>query len=119
MGSERAIRILFACVCLLLAFVFAGMDRAEAVQRKKYVGCVINGKLHCVYKHPDRVEVLTVSGAALMGYEGKKVSVEGKLNTIDSSLTEVYSGNVKLIGPCDKDTKRAITGFTSSFRFDE
>lgn len=117
MRRERAFKILFACACLLPALGLICPNPALAASKKKYVGCVVNGKLHCAYKNPNRVEILTVPGSALMGYEGKKVQVEGKLNTYDNSLIGVYSSNVKLIGPCDKETKRAISGYSPPFQF--
>lgn len=98
---------------LLLLQVSATPSRASRPVDRNVNGCVAGGVLYDLYESRDAAGKRTITayplkikGLDLSRYEGRKVSVQGKLSPGDrfSPIPET----LRVHGPCDKGSQAAI-----------
>jgi hypothetical protein len=102
-------------VLMFWGVVLTGQADASRPVPRTITGCVIGGTLYSLYpstseatgKESVTVYRITVRDLNLQPYEGKKIRVRGKLLPRDRFYAE--PGSVKVLGPCDKASRRAIS----------
>jgi hypothetical protein len=107
---------LFVAITILVLLGLVGADYSQASRPvpRTITGCVIKGQLYSIHKgvsettgqrspmvYPIRVQELD-----LRPYEGKTIQVQGNLLPGDRFFA--LPGTLRVLGPCDKESKRTI-----------
>jgi hypothetical protein len=106
----------WVCIGVLMVLHFVGISQSLASRPvgRTITGCVIHGKLYSIHKgvaeatgkKTTAVYLINVRELNLAPYEGRKLRVHGNLLPGDRFTPDPQS--IEVLGPCDKQSKRAI-----------